>query len=46
MKIAPRSSVDEHEKKLDWKELYGLGKGLWKTEDAQEFVNCLREERR
>jgi len=30
---------------LDWKGLYGLGKGLWKGEDAQEVVNRLREER-
>jgi hypothetical protein len=30
---------------LDWKALYGLGKGLWKDEDAQEYVNRLREER-
>lgn len=32
-------------KKLDWKELYGLGKNLWKGEDAQEYVNRLREDR-
>lgn len=32
-------------KELDWQELYGLGKGLWKGEDAQEYVNRLREER-
>ena len=32
-------------KELDWKELYGLGKGLWKKEDAQKYVNRLREER-
>jgi len=32
-------------KKLDWKGLYGLGKGVWKGEDAQEYVNGLREER-
>ncbi len=31
-------------KQLDWKGLYGLGKGLWK-EDAQEYVNRLREDR-
>jgi hypothetical protein len=30
---------------LDWKGLYGLGKGLWKGEDAQKYVNRLREER-
>ena len=32
-------------KELDWKELYGLGKGLWKGEDAQKYVNRLREDR-
>jgi hypothetical protein len=32
-------------KDLDWKGLYGLGKGLWKGEDAQEYVNRVREER-
>lgn len=32
-------------KKLDWNELYGLGKGLWNGEDAQEYVERLREER-
>jgi len=30
---------------LDWKQLYGLGKGLWQGEDGQEYVNRLREER-
>lgn len=32
-------------KELDWKGFYGLGKGLWEGEDAQEYVNRLREER-
>lgn len=32
-------------KELDWKGLYGLGKGLWKNEDAQGYVNRLREDR-
>jgi hypothetical protein len=32
-------------RELDWKDLYGLGKGLWKGEDAQAYVNRLREER-
>ena len=30
---------------LDWSEIYGLGKGLWEGEDAQEYVNRLREDR-
>jgi len=32
-------------KEIDWKGLYGLGKGLWKGEDAQEYVDRLREDR-
>ncbi len=32
-------------KQLDWNNLYGLGKGLWKSEDAQEYVDRLRQER-
>ena len=32
-------------KQKDWTKLYGLGKGLWKHEDAQEYVNRLREDR-
>ncbi len=32
-------------KELDWNKLYGLGKELWKGEDAQEYVNRLREDR-
>lgn len=32
-------------KALDWKNLYGLGKGIWKGEDAQDHVNRLREDR-
>jgi hypothetical protein len=32
-------------KELDWKNLYGLGKGLWKREDAQDCINRLREDR-
>lgn len=32
-------------KELDWNKLYGLGKGLWKGEDAQDHINRLREDR-
>ncbi len=32
-------------KKYDLSKLYGLGKGLWVNEDAQEHVNRLREDR-
>jgi hypothetical protein len=34
------------QQQLDWSALYGLGKGLWESEDAQEYVNRLREDRR
>ena len=34
------------QQKLDWSALYGRGKGLWENEDAQEYVNRLREDRR
>lgn len=40
-----RKTGFEVKKELDWKNLYGLGKGLWKGEDAQEYVNRLREDR-
>jgi len=28
---------------LDWREIYGIGKGLWKN-DAQTYVKSLRKE--
>ena len=31
--------------RLDWQPLYGLGKGVWQGEDAQDYVNRLREDR-
>lgn len=40
-----RKSGITRKRELDWNDLYGLGKGLWKDEDAQEHVNRLREER-
>lgn len=32
-------------RELDWEGLYGLGKGLWNGEDAQKYLNRLREDR-
>ena len=29
----------------DWTALYGFGKGLWEGEDAQGYVNKMREDR-
>lgn len=31
--------------KLDLNKLYGLGKGLWRDENAQDYVTRLREDR-
>jgi len=30
---------------LNWNDLYGIGKGIWAGEDAQEYVNRTRKER-
>lgn len=30
---------------LGWTKLYGLGKGIWNGEDAQAYVDRLREDR-
>jgi hypothetical protein len=30
---------------LNWNDLYGMGKGLWKGDDAQDYVNREREDR-
>ena len=30
---------------LNWNDLYVTGKGLWKGDDAQDYVNRVREER-
>lgn len=34
-----------HKRELDWKKLYGLGKGLWNNENVQEYVNRSRQDR-
>lgn len=41
-----RKKTHVQKKKLDIDKLYGLGKGLWDDEDAQEYVNRLREDRK
>ena len=30
---------------LNWIDLYGTGKGIWRGDDAQDYVNRAREER-
>ncbi len=40
-----RNNRDTQSIQYDWQELYGLGKGLWADEDAQDYVNRLREDR-
>jgi hypothetical protein len=45
-RLAQRLRQGRPEKKsCNWKKLYGLGKGLWRGEDAQDYVNRLREDR-
>ncbi len=39
-----KKSVSD-DKQLDWQELYGIGAGIWNGEDAQDYVNRLREDR-
>jgi len=31
--------------RLNWNDLYGLGSGIWESDDAQDYVNRSREER-
>jgi hypothetical protein len=42
---ALRRTGPARDQALDWTGLYGLGKGLWQGEDAQNYVNRLREDR-
>jgi hypothetical protein len=37
-------NLKPNEAGFNWDEFYGIAKGLW-NEDAQEYVNRLREER-
>ena len=30
---------------LNWNDLYGMGKGIWRGEDPQDYVNRVREDR-
>ncbi len=39
--IAPSSEAGASSR---WRDLYGLGKEIWEGEDAQEYVNRLRQE--
>ena len=39
--VKSRRSENQH----DWSSLYGLGKGLWDGEDAQTYVERMREDR-
>ena len=40
-----RKTRSDSKKELNWRKLYGLGKGLWENKDAQEYVNYLRKDR-
>lgn len=34
-----------HKNEMDWRNLYGLGTGIWEEKDAQDYINELRENR-
>ena len=40
-----RSVQIKSETTLNWNDLYGMGKGIWRGDDAQDYVNRAREER-
>ncbi len=40
-----RSAQTKSGASLNWNDLYGMGKGLWKGDDAQDYVNRARKER-
>ncbi|MCF8144714.1 MAG: hypothetical protein K9N21_12425 [Deltaproteobacteria bacterium] len=46
-RLARQLAVKSRKSQLryDWSALYGLGKGLWAGEDAQVYVNRMREDR-
>jgi len=46
-KLAQRLRKTEFpaKRELDWDELYGLGKGLWAGQDAEDYVGRHREDR-
>jgi len=29
----------------NWEDIYGIGRGIWKGIDAQDYVNQIREDR-
>ncbi|MCX6640603.1 MAG: hypothetical protein NTW14_09000 [bacterium] len=40
-----RKQEKKRNQTLIWSDLYGSGKGIWDGEDAQEYVNRMREDR-
>jgi hypothetical protein len=40
-----RSVQIKSETTLNWNDLYGMGKGIWRGDEAQDYVNRAREER-
>jgi hypothetical protein len=45
LKVNQPKSQKENNQELNWSDLYGLGKGIWDGEDAQEYVNKHRADR-
>jgi hypothetical protein len=40
-----RAKSESAKHRLDWSAMYGIGKGLWDNQDAQDYVNALRKDR-
>jgi hypothetical protein len=40
-----REKSESAKQGLDWSAMYGMGKGLWGKQDAQDYVDGLRENR-
>ncbi|MEJ2165524.1 MAG: hypothetical protein P8X90_08340 [Desulfobacterales bacterium] len=40
-----REKIESDKHGRDWSAMYGIGKGLWENQDAQDYVNGLREDR-
>jgi hypothetical protein len=40
-----REKSESAKQGLNWSAMYGIGKGLWDKQDAQDYVDGLREDR-
>ena len=45
LRDTPKNNARKESTFFRWDELYGIGKDLWSKEDAQDYVDRLREDR-